>query len=84
MPTRSSDFKLEVTTSSSDPTMDANLARYYGHVSITKIPGGCLHMYEGTWQAMKYLAQTLEKKFDLNPQLTYQGRWSKPKFGVWS
>lgn len=77
---KSSDFRLEVSTSSNSP-LDTDIMRYYGHVSVTKIPGGSIHMFEGTWQAMKYLAQTFEKKFDLKPELVYQGRWS-PNAGV--
>jgi len=84
MAIRSSDFKLEVFTSggncvtpSLNTSLDAELTKYYGHVSMDRVPGGHIHTYEGTWQSMKYLASTLEKRFSLTPSLTYQGKWSK-------
>ena len=81
MPTKCHDFKLEVTTGG-ESDVDADLMRYYGYVTSTKNALGSVFVYEGNWQAMKYLAQTLEKKHGLDPALTYQGKWAKYPFGV--
>jgi hypothetical protein len=71
------DFKLQVMLPVEDEEKYGQIVNHWGYRS-DEIYGNSLRavVFEGTWQNIKHLAQTLENRYNLKPVVTYQGKYS--------